>query len=255
MRIKVSVIQTPLTEKRKSTVSQWLKSLLNNETPDLVVLPEMWLTGFNTEEENIKKSEEFLCEVLELSRNHPETLIIPGTFPEKTDSGVFNTAYTIKDGNVIHKRRKLCLFSLMEETKLYIPGDEPKTFYHHGMKITIVICYELRFPRIFDKLIQQEPHAVVVLAQWPENRIEHWRSLLKARAIEGQFFVIAANTVGKNRRLNFCGCSCVINPWGQRIIEARNTPGAFTCTIDLEEISAYKKLFNIAEDVRRFLQA
>ena len=254
MQLKVSVIQTPLSEERESTVLQWLRSLLGNEAPNIVVMPEMWLTGFNTEEESIRKSEEFLQKALELSRNHPETLIIPGTFPEKTDRGVFNTAYAIKNGSIIHTRRKLCLFSLMEETKLYIPGNELEIFNYQGIKIAIIICYELRFPRIFDKLIQQEPHAVVVLAQWPENRIEHWRSLLKARAIEGQFFVVAANTVGRTRKLNFCGCSCVINPWGQRIVEARNTPGVFTCTIDLEEISAYKRLFNIAEDTQRFLR-
>ncbi len=217
----------------------------------LVVFPEMWLTGFSTSQEALEKTERYIERLLEATRG-ANALIIAGTFPEEEDGRFFNTAYCISNARVVHKRRKLFLFEPMGETNIFSPGEPPATFEACGLKVGVAICYELRFPCIFERLMREEPHIVAVPAQWPHPRIEHWRTLLRARAVEGQYFIAGANVVGETEKFTFSGFSGVFHPLGHPIIEVSHTEGLFICTLDFDSMYRYRRLVPVARDLRLY---
>ncbi len=248
MKISVGLIQTGLTPNREEFVRRALDEVLSKGC-QLIVLPEMWLTGFSASEESLKKAEAFINEVKEISRG-TDTLIVAGTFPLKEGKEIYNAAVAIKNGSVVHTRKKLYLFEPMGETKIFSRGTQPEVFSYMRMRLGIAICYELRFPDIFLRLVEDEADIVIVPAQWPDARIEHWRTLLKARAIEGQFFVVGVNVVGSTKRLSFSGFSSVVHPLGHRILEVSHTEGLFITQIDLESAEDYRKSIPVRRDIK-----
>ena len=247
MNLKVAVIQPPL----KEPESFVLDALAHLEDHHVAVLPEMWLTGFDTSPEALEKSSAFIERVKELSKGM-DTLIFAGTFPYKEGEKTYNTSVVIHRGSIVHTRRKLYLFQPMGEDKLFCPGEPPKILTYQGVGFSVVICYELRFPDIFYLIGLKKPQIMVVQAQWPSARHHHWRKLLRARAIESQAFVIAANVVGKRKDLVFNGGSAVIHPLGETMVEANRCETVLSCSISLEEVEKYRKQIPVLEDMGRY---
>ena len=248
MELTVGLIQTGLSSNREDSAKKALDEALSKGC-QLIVLPEMWLTGFSASEESLKKAETFIEEVKKISRG-TDSLIVAGTFPVKEGEGIYNTAVVIRNGEIVHTRKKLYLFEPMGETKIFSRGTQPEVFSYMRMRLGIAICYELRFPDIFLRLVEDEADIVIVPAQWPDARIEHWRTLLKARAIEGQFFVVGVNVVGSTKRLSFSGFSSIVHPLGHRILEVSHMEGLFIGTIDLESAEEYRRSIPVRRDIR-----
>lgn len=247
--MNIGLGQIPLSHEREEIALSILKEGISRKL-DIIALPEMWLTGFNPYDTNLVHSEAFLEQVLDFSKNC-NSIIIPGSFPEREKDRIFNTAFVVHKGEIIHKRRKLYPFEPMGETKYFAPGDYPKVLEINNIRVGIAICYELRFPDIFLSLMLQEPDIVIVVAQWPINRVEHWQTLLKARAIEGQYFVAGVNIVGEKGKLVFPGCSSIYHPLGNLMMNAEDKMGLFTCKVDLEETIEYRKAIPVLKDIKR----
>ena len=251
--MRIAVIQTERLKDLGRAFDEgcfFLKKALEDR-PELIVMPEMWLTGFDVSEESLKVAQEFLSFAESLLKDKTVVALV-GTFPEEERGKVFNTAF-IRYKDKLYRRRKRCLFEPMGETELYGIGDFPEVFDFGSFKLGVLICYELRFPELSRKLALEGAHIIVVPAQWPKARVEHWRILLKARAVENQLFVVGVNVVGKGKRESFVGYSGVHHPLGETVLEVGCTKGVFVCEIDFDDLKPYRENVPVLKDVRRYL--
>ena len=213
---------------------------LSKQQARLIVLPEMWNTGYAWRK--LGKLSERTPEILEeLKKASKKGTVIIGSMPEKDEGDIYNTAYVIDSGKLIGKYRKIHLFAPMKEDYFLKAGSEPLLCNTSLGKIGVLICYDVRFPELARKLTLEGAEMLVVPAEWPHPRLEHWRTLLKARAIENQLFVIAANRCGKQGMVRFCGNSVVVNPWGEIISEASEKEETITAEIDLGLVAKYRE--------------
>lgn len=200
--------------------------------PGIVVLPELWNTGFAYEQ---------LAQLACLTAEHLDFLqglaerygiYLAGSMPEEiiTEIGsrIYNTLYVVGPDGVAGSYRKQQLFAPMAEDGYFAAGDNPQPIATELGRIAGLVCYDLRFPELVRSQAAQGAEILLVSAQWPTVRREHWRSLLIARAIENQMFVVAANRRGVTGDIEFGGHSMVIAPDGQILFEAGNEKtGAF----------------------------
>lgn len=223
---------------------------LSKEDARLIVLPEMWNTGYAWRK--LGGLSERTPEILEeLKRASKKGSIIIGSIPEKYGNDIYNTAYVIDSGRLIGKYRKIHLFTPMKEDYFLKAGSEPLLCNTSIGKIGVLICYDVRFPELARKLTLEGAEMLVVPAEWPHPRLDHWRTILKARAIENQLFVIAANRCGKQGMVRFCGNSMVVNPWGEVIAEAGEKEETITAEIDLGLVSKYRNEMPALKDRRQ----
>ena len=217
----------------------------------LVVLPEMWSTGFAYKNltELAQRSEAITAELCELSARHK--LVIVGSQPEPADAGrVFNTARVIDNGQVVATYRKLHLFSLLGEDKAFKAGDGWCLAETSLGKIGVIICYDLRFPELSRRLALEGARVICVPAQWPKPRQEHWRTLLRARAIENQLYVVACNACGQIGKLEFFGMSMLIDPKGDVLADAGEAQGEVTASLSWETMDAWRAQIPCLSDRR-----
>ena len=171
-------------------------------------------------------------ELLELSRELK--LVIVGSMPEPHGDKVFNTAYVVDNGRWPGIYRKLHLFSLLGEDKAFDSGDSWLLAETSIGKIGVIICYDLRFPELSRRLALEGAQVICVPAQWPKPRQEHWRTLLRARAIENQLFVVASNACGLIGKLDFFGMSMIIDPKGEVLAEAGEAECEIVAPLDMQ---------------------
>jgi predicted amidohydrolase len=216
----------------------------------LAVLPEMWSCGYDyrnlTElaKETPRVLEEIQEECLKLD------LVTVGSLPELEDGTIYNTAYVVDKGEIVGSYRKLHLFSTMREDQFLGAGDRSLVLNTSVGKLGIAICYDLRFPELFRKLALEGAEIICIPAEWPKPRQEHWKTLLRARAIENQLFVIAANCCGVQGKLDFTGLSQLISPLGNvlQIAEEKNTE--LVAKFDFSEMEQYREKIDILNDRR-----
>lgn len=173
---------------------------------ELLVLPEMALSGFSMNPENAfePRAIEFFSELIENSK----VAVVFGHV-EKYASGYYNCASFISPsfGPLTYAKRKL--FTYAGEAKHYFPGKDALTFEFEGISISLNICYDLRFPELFRDNLPAE--LMIVIANWPTPRASHWYSLLRARAIENQCFVLGVNRTGSDRlKIDYTGAGSVL---------------------------------------------
>lgn len=211
---------------------------LATEGVKLIVLSEMWSTGYAWRKLGglSERTPEILKELMMASKKG----LIIGSMPEKDGNDIYNTAYVIDGGRLIGKYRKIHLFTPMKEDYFLKPGKETVLFRTSLGKIGVLICYDVRFPELARKLTLEGAEMLVVPAEWPHPRLDHWKTILKARAIENQLFVIAANRCGKQGMVKFCGNSMIVNPWGEVVIKAGEEDATVIAEIDLGLVTKYR---------------
>jgi predicted amidohydrolase len=207
---------------------------------NLAVLPEMWSSGFAYRNLNdlAQRTAGIVEELLELSRELK--LVICGSMPEPHGSKVFNTVHLIDNGRLAGVYRKLHLFSLLGEDKAFDGGDSWLLADTSIGRIGVIICYDLRFPELSRRLAVEGAQVICVPAQWPKPRQEHWRTLLRARAIENQLFVAACNACGPIGKLDFFGMSMIIDPKGQLLAEAGEDEQEITALLDMQAMAEWR---------------
>lgn len=233
--ITLAEIETNL-EKVRTAVAELAK-----EGVQLVVLPEMWATGFAYKELNqlATRTAELVEELGRLSARH--SMVIIGSLPEPHEEKVYNTAFVLDSGLLKGKYRKMHLFSLMQEDRSFDSGDSWLLADTSAGKIGVFICYDLRFPELARRLAVEGADILVVPGEWPKPRQEHWRTLLQARAIENQLFLVAANCCGVTGKLDFFGMSMIINPKGELLAEAGYEEQSITAVINFDEMTAWRQ--------------
>lgn len=232
------------------TVFGYLEDLAGQGV-SLAVLPEMFSCSFDNARLKVH-AENFLSVLDQLSGFAKDnTMAIAGTLPELEDDKIYNTMVLIDtQGRLIHTYRKLHLFRLTKEHHFYGAGNQIGLVDTEFGRLGLMICYDLRFPELARQLMLEGAQMILVSAQWPAPRKNHWQTLATARAIENQCYVICSNRTGSEDDLVFPGMSMVVDPWGRHLVEAGSTPGCFSALIDLEQVQTARDTIPCRTDRR-----
>jgi len=214
----------------------------------LAVLPEVWSSGFAYRELNelARRTPELVEEMGRLSAEYGMVLV--GSLPEPDGDKVCNTAYILDQGNMVGKYRKIHLFSLMNEDRSFTGGDHWVVADTSAGRIGVFICYDLRFPELARRLAVEGAEILVVPGEWPKPREEHWRTLLRARAIENQLFLVAANCCGVTGKLDFFGSSLIIGPKGELLAEGGYEPAELVADLNFVEMEKWREQITCFRD-------
>jgi omega-amidase len=216
----------------------------------LAVLPEMWSAGYDYK--RLAKHAEETPRVIEaISRRSAELeLVVVGSLPEQDSGKIYNTAYVIDRGELVGSYRKLHMFSTMGEDRFLSPGDRSLVVSTSVGRLGVAICYDLRFPELFRKMALEGAEVICLPAEWPKPRQEHWRTLLRARAMENQLFVVATNCCGIQGKLDFFGMSLLLSARGEVLAEGGETDTELVACFDYQEMTDYRTQIRCYDDRR-----
>lgn len=252
-RMKVAAVQfdivTGQIERNLEAVLAALQRLRRHNVC-LTVLPEMWSSGFDYR--SLGQLAQKTPEVLETIARHPAALdmVVVGSLPEYCDGDVYNTTFVLDRGRIAGRYRKLHLFSPMCENRYMRAGNTALVVETAAGRIGVAICYDLRFPELFRRLSLDGADLICLSAQWPRPRQDHWQTLIKARAIENQVFMVAANNCGMQGKLDFFGNSMIVSPHGEVAAEGGDKPCEILAEIDGEAQQAYRQAIPAWKDRR-----
>lgn len=223
---------------------------------DIVLFPELWSTGYDLENASryaTPTDEGIFAETAALARENK--LSILGSCLSWQGEGRFGNTAVLHDkqGTAVAEYSKTHLFRLMDEEKYLAAGDQLTLVETEWGMGGLGICYDLRFPELFRRYALSGARMVLLPAEWPHPRLKHWQTLLRARAIENQMFVIACNRVGESKGTAFFGHSCIIDPWGETVIEAGETEVLLTATIDTAVVDQVREKIPVFADRREEL--
>ncbi len=222
----------------------------------LCVLPEMWATSFlpQFDDDVAQQAEAAEAELRELSRSL--RLVLVGSNAEFVDGAVYNTARVWDGGELRGTYRKIHLFSPNLEHRRHAAGDMPCVAETSLGRLGVIICYDLRFPELARYHFHRGVEALCVPGQWPEARSQHWRTLLRARAIENQMFVLGCNRTGQEpsqrngELMAFPGDGRIVDPIGDVLAAGSGDAGAIVATIEPRKVRTMRRILPIARDVR-----
>jgi len=220
------------------------------------VLPELWNTGFDLKRlKTIADIDGAKTKKL-LGKLSKELgiYIVGGSVATKKEDGFYNTMYvTNKEGEVIAEYDKVHLFSMVNEHHYLQQGDKKNVFAIEGVSMGGVICYDIRFPEWLRVHVLEGAKVLFIPAQWPAKRIDHWKLLLQARAVENQCFIIAVNSVSNHVENTFTGQSMAIAPWGEILWIGKNEEEIGIVDIRIEEVEEVRNRIPIIQDRREEL--
>lgn len=216
-KLNLTIVQSDLVwENVDANLQHFTKQLENIEQTDLIILPEMFNTGFSMNSKNLAEKEDgkSINWLINLAKEK-QSAVIASLIIE--DNGqFFNRLYFVHPDGKLRFYNKRHLFRMANEHNYYTAGTESIIINYKGWRIKPLICYDLRFP-VWSRN-KNDYDLLIYVANWPERRNEVWKTLLKARAIENQAFVAGVNRVGTDgNNVIFSGDSSVINPYGKKI--------------------------------------
>ncbi len=219
----------------------------------LILLPELWSTGYDLENAGDYAAEigqGMFSQLATCARQ--QAIAVFGSILERRGDQIMNcaTCYAA-DGALKGIYRKIHLFRLFDEHKWLGEGESPTVMDSPWGAAGLSICYDLRFPELFRRYaVHHSAKLILLCAEWPLVRVEHWRTLLRARAIENQCYVVAVNSCGATGDTVFGGHSMIVDPWGEIIIEAGEEECLLTAEIDLSEVDRVRQRIPVFEDRR-----
>lgn len=213
---------------------------------ELILFPEMSFSGFSM---NTRATGERDMETVNrmslLAMNHTVAI---GFGWVRWIGDKCENVYSIldKNGKVISEYVKIHPFSYSGEDEKFSGGEKITLFDYEGVRCSNFICYDLRFPELF-RLVADDVHVIIVPANWPAKRAEHWKTLLRARAIENQVYIFGINCQGNIGGLYYSGDSCVINPNGDVIEMLSDSEGVITYDFS-DDVEEYREAFPVLKD-------
>jgi len=253
--LKVVVLQSKIIwEDRSKNRSIFEDQILPIDADvDIIVLPEMFSTGFTM---NIDCAETMDGETIQWMKKMAakKTAVLCGSLIVKDQGKTFNRLiWATQDGEIVHYDKRH-LFSYANEHLHFTQGTQKKIVHHKGWRFLLSICYDLRFPVSMRN--QRDYDAIVLVANWPNTRAHHWQTLIKARAIENQSYVLACNRVGvDNNDLEYQGDSAIIKPDGEIVQTMSMESAALTATISKSFVDDYRETFAFAQDAVPFVMS
>lgn len=231
------------------------------EPGSLIVLPEMFDTGFSlrierTAEDDRALSQRFLSQLAQRCEAFVVGgIVMPVCNPDPSGlpshRGRNEAVVYGPDGALLGRYAKFHPFSFAQEDKHIEPGSELYLFSWRNLQVAPLVCYDLRFPEVFRAVIRQGAGLCVVIANWPQTREDHWWTLLRARAIENQAFVVGVNRCGRDPNHAYGGRSCVVSPRGEILAEAGRYPCVLSANINADEVDQYRNQFPALNDMRK----
>lgn len=252
-----TLIQTKLFWEDAIANRQMLEEKINSikEKTELVILPEMFSTGFSMQPEKLAETMdgETVKWMHTISSN--KKIILTGSLIIKDDEQFFNRLiWMLPNGNFgCYDKRHL--FAYAEEDKHYAPGNKRCIASAKGWKINLQVCYDLRFPVWARQQIKDKPEydVLIYVANWPERRSLAWKTLLQARAIENQCYVIGVNRVGNDgNNVYHSGDSMVINALGEILYHKQHEEDVFTIDLDKNHLHEVRHKFPFWRDADNF---
>lgn len=217
-----------------------------NKNADIVFFPEMSLTGFSMNIEKTSEKNSFNIQKIK-DTAIKEKISVGFGWVKYIDDKAENHYTVVSDtGEVISDYIKIHPFSYAGEDRFFYSGEKVVDFKINDVNFSTFICYDLRFPEIF-QIASKKSDVIVIPANWPEKRKEHWKTLLKARAIENQCYIIGVNCFGYQYEIYYSGDSCVLNPNGDIIIEAKEKEDLLFFELQ-NDTEKYRKDFPIKKD-------
>ncbi|HHL34963.1 MAG TPA: D-glycero-beta-D-manno-heptose 1-phosphate adenylyltransferase [Desulfobulbaceae bacterium] len=213
----------------------------------LVVLPELWATGFavNDYTAMAAATPEILEKLEAICAG--SGLVVAGSLLEPAGDDPrdkpWNTMFVVAGNGVLGRYRKQHLFPLWQEEEVLSAGNRPAPIATPAADLGPLVCYDLRFGDLARHHASLGAPLLVVSAQWPESRVDHWRILLRARAIENQVFVVACNSCGRAGKTILAGHSMVIAPDGRILAEAGNGEEGLCVPLDPTELLELRHRF------------
>ena len=222
---------------------------------ELIVFPELWDNGYQLDRAKEMASPlagGLFAQVAALAR--AANVHILGSMLEKRGVGVYNTTAVFSPrSGVMGAYRKIHLFGPLGEPQYLTAGEAPLSIDLPWGTTAIAICYDLRFPELLRRYAVDGARVLVLPAGWPAERIHHWRTLVQARAIENQYFVLACNRIGEYRGTVFGGHSMAVDPWGGLVAEAGEGESILTFKIDTSVSDQVRERMPVIADRRPFL--
>ena len=251
-KLKIGLVQYSPVWEDKSASQEKIKSLLDQSGGlNLLIFPEMTLTGFTMKSNDFAEELEGKSYLFFSSLAKEKKCAVMFGVIEKGKRKNFNTLVHLNNqGKVFSTYRKIHPFSYSKEDVFFGKGKYPVVTKVKGIKIGLSICYDLRFPELYRLYAKEKVHLIVDIANWPDTRIEHWRILLKARAIENQCYVAGVNRVGDDPKLHYNGFSSVFDPMGIEIVAVQNEEKVIVAEIDKSYDDEVKKKLPFLKDIR-----
>lgn len=258
MKLKIALAQMSIVPGRPEenlAAAQLFAAQASAAGCDLLLLPELWATGYD-----LAHAGRYAAP---LDAGHfqwmagmgrQNGLHVLGTAMEANPAGrPFNTAALYGPrGERLAAYRKVHLFAPLGEVEHLAPGGDLPVFDLPWGRTALSICYDLRFPEPWRSFMKAGVQLVLIPAEWPARRVQHWQLLLRARAVENQYFVAGCNRVGRASDAPdpFGGHSGAVDPWGHVLVEGAAEPGLFMATLDLDEVQRSRTRFPWLADRR-----
>lgn len=258
--LKITIMQTDLFWESHSRNRQMLYNKINalKESTDIIILPEMFPTAFSMAPSPIAEpvfGESFQW-MKETAKN--KGAVIAGSIPTEDKGKYYNRFYWVQPNGEFYQYDKKHLFTFAGEHNEYTPGETKTIINYKGWKLLPLVCYDLRFPvwskNNFNEKTGFDYDCLIYVANWPKTRSKAWKTLLMARAIENQCYVIGVNRVGKDNNNNeYSGDSAVINAKGEMLSNIKpDEETNETSVISYEELITFRQSFKLGPDWDKF---
>lgn len=251
--MKIALIQSSLfwenPEKNRKKLGEKINAI--SENIDLIVLPEMFTSGFTMQPNNIAETMYGETIILLKQLSEDKNAAITGSLVITENGNFYNRLVFVFPSGEIQFYDKKHLFTLAGEDEIYTAGNQKLIVEYKGWKICPLICYDLRFP-VFARNVE-EYDVLLYVANWPEIRINAWDALLKARAIENMSYTVGVNRIGEdNNGHQYNGHTQVVNFLGEYILEPIENKGVFIVQLNKAELLLARKKFNFLNDQDSF---
>ena len=255
--MKVTILQTALRPGRVGDMLRAADRLVASAPPSsLYVLPEMWVTGFTTSPTAATAAAG--GEALEWMRETARrtSAAVAGSLAVADDEVAEkwrNRLFFVRPDGTFDHYDKRHLFSYGGEDRRYTAGGRRKVVEWRGVRFLLQICYDLRFP-VFSRNDSDYDVALYV-ASWPESRIDVWRTLLKARAIENQCYAVGVNRCGYDPVAHYCGATMAFDAYGNVVASCEdNTESVGVMTVDMERLTRFRERFPVLADADHIIK-
>ncbi len=222
----------------------------------LVVMPELFVTGYDYDSITKAASQFPEGQVFKTITNKCKEFgaWFYGSIPERDNGRVYNTGVLVNpEGELVEKYRKIHLFGPLGEKHVFDKGETLSIASTPFGKLGLSICYDLRFAEQYVDMKRAGADIFLVVAEWPIPRIDHWKHLLRARAIENQAFIVGVNRVGSDLSSTYGGNSAIYDPMGNAVVLLGTSVSIAKGIIDMKAVEEAKSLFDINQDRVKYL--
>jgi len=219
-----------------------------SEKTDIIILPEMFTTGFTMNAGKLAESMNGSAVSWIITKSRQKNAHILGSVIIVEGERYFNRLLWAKPEGELKTYDKKHLFRMTGEHTVFSPGNSHLTVMVNGWKLRTFICYDMRFP-IWVRNIANQYDAAIYIANWPSKRAPHWKLLMPARAVENQCYVIGVNRVGEDGNgLAYSGDSSIIDPMGNILFQQADIPCIHTAKLNYDRIREYRETFAAWQD-------